>query len=300
MTIPSYGKVHAFGHRYNQSVLNGSVQVTEKIDGSQISFGIVNGKLCMRSHNQQIDLDAPNDMFKVAVQSIREREHLLRPGLVYRGEFLAKPKHNTLAYERTPDGNIIIFDVEEAQYVYIDSYPHLVYEADNIDLETVPLLYQGQLSTLDECMQLLKASPILGGKMIEGIVIKNYAIATEMGTLCSAKVVNADFKEKNGANWKKENPNSMDVIQTLAARYRTEARWEKAVQHLKEDGLLQDAPQDIGPLLKLINQDILDEETDEIKEFLFKWAWKNVSRLVTSGFPEWYKQRLVKEMFEGE
>ena len=38
-------------------------------------------------------------------------EGLLAPGVTYYGEYLQKPKHNTLCYDRVPKDNIIIFDV---------------------------------------------------------------------------------------------------------------------------------------------------------------------------------------------
>lgn len=59
---------------------------------------------------------------------------------------------------------------------------------------------------------------------------------------------------------------------------RTEARWSKAVSHLKDrDALLQE-PKDIGPLMKEVKQDILVEESDFIKEKLFGGAKDKVLR----------------------
>ena len=31
---------------------------------------------------------------------------------------------------------------------------------------------------------------------------------------------------------------------------------------------------------------------------LFKEAWKIISKIVTTGFPEWYKEQLAKSQFE--
>lgn len=42
----------------------------------------------------------------------------------------------------------------------------------------------------------------------------------------------------------------------------------------------------------------LAECHEEIKEQLFKWAWKSISRQVTAGFPEFYKDLLAKKQFE--
>lgn len=300
MELHSYGKVHAFGHRYNKGILASEVSIQEKIDGSQFSFGLVDGELVARSRSKAIDFDAPEKMFIPAVEAILARKDKLRPGYTYRGEFLGKPKHNALAYSRVPVDNIIIFDIETEPLVFISDYDRLIYEADRIDFETVPMLYKGLVSSLDEILELLEKTPFLGGPMLEGVVIKNYSIPTEMGTLCMAKVVREDFKEKLNKEWKKSNPTKHDVIENLTAMYKTEARWEKAIQHLKERGELTETPKDIGPLLKEIMTDIKEEEEEAIKEVLFSWAWKQLNRTIIAGFPEWYKQRLVEKLFEGE
>ena len=67
----------------------------------------------------------------------------------------------------------------------------------------------------------------------------------------------------------------------------------KAIQYLAEQGELQNDVKDIGPLMKRINQDILEEETEVIKDALYKIFHKDVLRTATSGFPQWYKDRLA-------
>ena len=297
MGIPSYGKVITYGHRYNKMILDSPVVIQEKVDGSQFSFGFLDGKLQCRSRGQAIDIHAPDKMFEKGLEYIKTVVHKLRPGYVYRGEYLQSPKHNTLAYDRTPANHIVIFDIEQGFYDYIPDQDALKELAAELRLEFVPVLYEGMLTSIEQAMELLENESFLGGPKIEGVVIKNYAIATETGSLCTAKIVSADFKEKHVGEWKKSNPNKKDIIESLTEMYRTEARWEKSVQHGREEGWLQDAPQDIGPLIKAVQADILEEEAEEIKEILFKWAWNHLSRTLTSGLPEWYKQKLVENMF---
>lgn len=86
------------------------------------------------------------------------------------------------------------------------------------------------------------------------------------------------------------------IIETL----KTPARWNKAVQHLKESNLLSDSPKDIGLLFKEVPNDILKEEQDWIKQQLFDWAWSHIVRGVTTGIPEWYKEKLLALQFEKE
>lgn len=298
MGIPTYGKVIVYGHRYNKMIFDSPVVVQEKVDGSQFSFGILDGELQCRSRGQMIDVHGPDKMFERAVTYVKSVEHLIRPGYIYRGEYLQKPKHNTLAYNNIPVNHIVIFDIEQEPYEYIADQDQLRELAIEVGLEFVPVLYQGNVNSIEQVMCFLENESFLGGPLVEGVVIKNYSIATETGSLCTAKIVSEDFKEKHGKEWKKTNPGKKDILEALTETYKTEARWAKAVQHGKEEGWLQGAPEDIGPLMKAVQQDILEEEKEEIKEVLFKWAWSQLSRTLTSGLPEWYKQKLVEEMFE--
>jgi len=98
--------------------------------------------------------------------------------------------------------------------------------------------------------------------------------------------------------WKKANPGKTDVVQSLIAQFSTPARFQKAVQHLKEQGLLDGSPKDIGPLLKECGEDIERECRDEITNALFNWAWPQIRRGATAGLPLWYKDELLKSAFE--
>ena len=97
--LHSYPNVYQLGHKLVSNVLDGYVLVQEKIDGSQISFGIDNlGDLRIRSKNKEIDIEHPDDMFRLAVEWIVKNRSNLQAGWTYRGEYLQKSKHNTLAY----------------------------------------------------------------------------------------------------------------------------------------------------------------------------------------------------------
>lgn len=78
------------------------------------------------------------------------------------------------------------------------------------------------------------------------------------------------------------------------------ARWNKAVQHLKERGEFTESPKDIGPLIKEVQHDIAEECSDEIKDALYRYAIKHIQRGVVAGLPEWYKEELLKSQFDNE
>ena len=295
--LSSYPTVFALGHRAIADIFNGSVIVEEKIDGSQFSFGVVNGELVCRSHGKQMIVDAPEKMFVKAVETVKSLLPLLTPEWIYRGEYLEKPKHNTLCYSRTPEKNIIIFDVMIAPETYLD-YDHKVLAANEIGLECVPLLYEGKLENYENFKKFLDLDSILGGTKIEGVVIKNYELFTMEKKPAMGKYVSEAFKEIHNKDWKERNPTGKDINILLTEKYRTEARWNKAILHLNEAGLLDHSPKDIGLLMHEVPADVLKECEEEIKEALFKHFWPNIARGVTRGLPEWYKDELAKSAFE--
>jgi hypothetical protein len=230
-------------------------------------------------------------MFQLA-WNVAERLDL-RDGWLYRCEYLSKPKHNTLAYERVPKDNLIVFDICTGIEDYLP-WEEKHAEAERIGLESVPLLFWG-MAAVDTLLSLLETESVLGGK-VEGIVVKRYDLFTGDGKIAVGKVVREDFKEKHSREWKKTNPGGKDILGLLTETYRSEARWEKAVQHMRDQGKLEGIPRDIGTLIKEVPTDLLEEEEDAIKEALFKWAWPKIRRGVTRGLPEWYKRRLLENV----
>lgn len=283
------------GHAAIKDLFADPVVVEEKIDGSQFSFLCLGDTVIFRSKNAVIDPTAAG-MFQKGVDAISEIAGRLMDGWTYRGEYLMKPKHNTLAYDRVPRRHVILYDVDTGLESYLPRY-NLELEAARIGLDVVPCLAEGNVFSLEELEALLQTPSILGGQTVEGVVIKNHHRFGRDGKALMGKHVSAKFREVHDKDWKKRNPAGKDIIATIVAKYRTEARWTKAVAHMRERGELQDAPQDIGPLFKEVSTDILAECGDEIKDALLKWAWKDISRGVTRGLPDWYKEQLSEQQF---
>ncbi len=294
--ISSYPTVFNIGHRAIANLFDGTVTVEEKVDGSSISWQVVDEELSIRSKGADIYLEAPNSMFKLAVLAIKERKNLLWPGWIYRGEFLKTPKHNTLKYERVPKGNIILFDVEILEQAYLD-YEEMWGEAKRVELECVPLLYEGVVTGVDQLMQFLECDSILGGTKIEGVVVKNYQQFTMEKKIAIGKFVSEKFKEVHGGEWRKANPTRQDIVDSLITKYKSEARWDKSIQHLRDAGTLEGSPRDIGPLIREIPEDVLKECRDEIADALFTYFWQQIRRGITGGFPDYYKKKLAEDAF---
>ncbi len=295
--LHSYPSIYNLGHAAIAELFFDDVLAEEKIDGSQLSFGMRNGELCIRSKGQEILADAPEKMFAKGVEYIKSIAHLLKDSWTYRGEYLQKPHHNVLSYDRIPQNHIIIFDIDTVEENYLH-YLIKQREAENIGLEWVRMLFYGKVDNPEQLKELLEHSSTLGSTKIEGIVIKNYNRFGKDHKVLMGKYVSEKFKEVKGVEWSKSNPHTGDVIQDLIIRYKTDPRWNKAIQHLREQGILTDSPQDIGNLLKEIKTDITKECADEIKERLFNYAIDKILRGCCAGFTEWYKEQLMKKQFE--
>jgi hypothetical protein len=306
----SYPSIYTLGHTAIADLLKGPVWVEEKIDGSQFSFGVSEEVMAgqedrgyqrvlhVRSKGATLHPDAPEKMFTEAVETAKRLTPILTPGWTYRGEYLKKPRHNGLAYDRIPHQHVILFDINSGHENYLSQDDKRA-EAARLGLEVVPLLASGVIADIAEFRSFLDRESILGGQKIEGVVIKpmHYDQFGRDKKLLLGKFVSEAFKEVQAKAWKSDNPTSKDIIDQIGEAYGTLARWNKAVLHMRERGQIQDSPRDIGQLIQEVPEDIRKECEDEIKAQLFAWAWPHIRRQVTRGLPEWYKDELLRLQF---
>ncbi len=289
----SYPKILAVGHAGLADLFKDeSVLIQEKIDGSQFSFGKFGDTIKVRSKGREFTLDTPDKMFNQACLSVEAIASQLHDGWAYRGEYLQKPKHNALAYDRIPVNNIIIFDITIGHEEYLP-YEQVCIEAERLGFEVVPKFTCDKMNA-EKFTALLETTSILGGQKIEGIVVKNYTRFGRDGKVLMGKFVSERFKEIHGVKWKSTNPTNKDVIGLLSEQYRHETRWDKAIQHLRERGDLDSSPKDIGKLILEVKADIQAECEEEIKQALWEHAKSHILRASTRGLAEWYKEKLLE------
>jgi hypothetical protein len=297
--IPSYPSIFNLGHAAIVDLFRDSVILQEKVDGSQFSFGVRDGELFARSKGQQLIVEAPEKMFTKAIESIKSIQHLLQDGWTYRGEYLSSPHHNTLTYNRIPRNHIILYDIDVGMDQYSIPSDVELY-ANVLGLESVPTFYVGVVESFDHFMNLLDRESVLGGPKIEGVVIKNYARWGRDKRPLFGKYVRPEFKEQNSIAFRASNPTSKDIVQQVIATYRNDVRWNKAIQHLRDEGKLENSMRDIPALFREIPEDILKECREEIEKALWEWAWPKIRRGLTAGLPEYYQEHLAKSQFKKE
>lgn len=294
-----YNKVSQIGDVTLDRLLVGEVIVEEKLDGSQFRISIEpDGTL----HFGSKSVDTVDSMFSKGVEGAKTvfKDFIPDFQVDIFAEYFVRPHHNTLKYDRVPKHNIAVFDVKvNGNWL---SYEEKKRWANEFDLEVVPLVFRGDGGVLnsDKINELLKTRSALGDVQIEGIVVKNYNQYFDFvkfpflqGMCMIGKYVREEFKEMNRANWKEIKKGPVEVLIDVL---RTDARWMKAFQHLRDEGKLSNSVKDIPDLIREVHRDIEEEEKENIKNALYDHYWREIRGGAIRGLPEWYKQRLLQNI----
>jgi len=303
--IPSYTKIITLGSSRTENALKGDVIIQEKVDGSQFKWGVnERGELLFASKGTKlipvIEEDNILNIKKLFIPAVKYllsiKDDIISMGkdVYFYGETLCKPKHNVLKYDRTPKNNIVLFDA----LCNGGWMPRKGLEkvANNLGIDLIPELYKGQV-TVDKIKELLNTPSYLGNEKVEGVVIKNYNQSIILGGFIFplfTKYVRESFKERHNVEWKIKKPK--DCIQSYINGFKNENRWRKAILHLKERGMIEQSPKDIGKLIMEVKRDIKEEEEENIKNYLYKIFINRILRTSTRGLPEWYKNELLNNI----
>jgi hypothetical protein len=321
--LPKYTKVLTLGASRTERALLGEVVLQEKVDGSQFRFGInEDGEVLCGSKAVSFEPGHCEKMFKPAVDYVESIEdeirHDFHTDTYFFCEYLQKTKHNVLNYERIPKNHLVLFDVFHRGEWLSEDRKALEVHAVTLGIDVAPELWRGEIEMqrvgagekfdrtkgytgLDFLKNTIHSNlSFLGGVQIEGVVIKNYKESIDVGGVIFplfTKYVREEYKEAHNSEWKSRSPKGS--MQEYFDGFCNEARWQKAVQHLKDKGELEQSPRDIGNLIKEVQNDIKSEEIDNIKDFLYKNFIKDIIRRSVRGLPEWYKELLITENVEG-
>lgn len=294
----AFPKILHIGDKQILDLFETEVEITEKVDGSQFGFGKTpEGELIMRSKGREIDLENADKLFFPAITYVNSIADKIPNGWFFYGETLHAPRHSTLAYDRVPRNHIALFAVYETEPRVFHNYDTIREYAELFEVDAVPLLFRGETSAAN-VLEMVKDTPsYLGGQSVEGVVVKAYKPWLFIGqiplSVMAGKYVTEEFKEVHTKDWSKLNTGK-GKFEVLKGNYRTEARWRKAVQHLRDRGELMGTPKDIGLLIKEARVDIETEEKENIKDVLWAIYKEDILKYSVFGLAQWYKESLVK------
>jgi hypothetical protein len=298
----SYQKIFHLGDPHVEALLHGPVVIQEKVDGSQFRWQKVDGELRFGSHHVNFgDAHPPDKLFMSAVAYLSGIADRIPEDIVFFGEVLEKPKHNTIAYERIPTNHIMLFDVfSTTTQSWLD--PARVIRDCNLEIDGPRVLSEGRGEdyTLESIEKILASQSYLGGAVIEGVVVKNYSQPSadrfhQIG-FCAGKMVRASFREENAQNWQGHG----SIVDQISLRFKTTARFEKAYIHARDAGEIESSMRDMVPLLRWMDLDIEEEVKEAAMEMFWADSKREIEKRLKSGMAEWLKAKLLEKQFENQ
>ena len=292
----------------DMGLLDGEVVVEEKIDGSNFRIQIQGDKIKIGSRRvddlaeitrEELIVLKDEKMFKKGFNIVFEmREKLFNLLNIYQQdkillfcEYLQDKKHNALCYERIPKNYLVLFDVVfekngELRHIYKLNDKILKHEiADYLGIEKINIMYEGEFKK-DLFSKFLKEKSQLGKEIVEGIVIKNYNRHYPVDLISTkaykdfalvGKWVREEFKEVLAREWRGKKAKGNDYEELINSLL-TQARLNKAIMRLKEEGKINNEKRDLAVLIPEFVNDVVDEEKENIKGVLWKLFFEEFKR----------------------
>ncbi|MCX6154435.1 MAG: hypothetical protein NT007_09760 [Candidatus Kapabacteria bacterium] len=201
MDFVKYQHIERFGAVETDGIENGTCYIFPKIDGTNSSLWMDNGKLCAGSRNRILSLESDNAGFyawALEQEKIKDFFRLHRECRLY-GEWLVP--HTLKTYSAEAWRRFYVFDVvviKEGD----DSGTHIVYESyrpvlDRYGLDYIPPICKINHPTYEQLVGQLEKNVFLigdGEGSGVGIVVKNYNYKNRFGKTIWAKIVKNEFK----------------------------------------------------------------------------------------------------------
>lgn len=299
MTFHKYPKIKTIGTKDTWELLldpSDYIYIQEKIDGANFRFmPTEDGKIIFGSRNNSIG-DSDTEIggnWKRCVDFILEKTSDVDlssfNGWIFYGECCIK---HSLDYDWDsippylgfdilhPDGTFVPTDMAKTDFEYMN-------------LPFVPILYEGTASGAGKLDESSVPKSEFASTKAEGIVIKNY------NKQIFGKLVTTKFKEINRNTFGANGRNITNDDQRIVAKYCTNARIDKQVFKLVDDGNELDMPL-MQWLPYLVWQDIVEEHYDDILISKHCIDIKQIRRLISKRCITVLKQIITNNALNGE
>jgi hypothetical protein len=277
------------------------VVIQEKIDGSNVGIHVgADGEWAVQSRNQMLTAAEPGMFAKVfdwcrvrALSGMFDQlyRHFNETPIILYGEMVGNGK---LRYPDAPA--FLLFDI----YIPCDEVflrPPFVREvAQAYSIDYLPYAYIGQYQGLEHVKRFLGQSIFNRDVEMEGVVVKTYGdvkcwytrasdgeVIYYSEPMLAGKLVSEDYQEVKAPHTSLKT--ATDPLEIIVDSVVTEARIRKAAQRAEEMGKDVRKPHNLIPI---VAKDVHDEESDLIKEMLFKAYWKDINRRIA--------QRVLQEI----
>lgn len=245
------------------------ISVTEKIDGSNASFAMADGKLKAFSRKQELSFKNNLAGFWEWVQTLDAKEYEAYSDYIFFGEWLRK---NKITYYKEYIDKFYLFDIYNKKEEKWMPQEFVKKQAEEHHLNYVPELYYGPFVSWEHCRTFM-SSPAYG-KTQEGIVVKNVSKMNreDIRLPVYLKIVNKSFKEtKRVREIDPEKENEKAKTAALIESVVTPRRVEKMIYKLRDEGILPEKiqPEDMKTVAKhlprRIHEDCMKEEPETVQ-----------------------------------
>jgi hypothetical protein len=265
MSFIKYQHVEKFGSTEVEGIEVGTCYVFPKLDGTNASVWMHDGKLCAGSRNRELSLDADNAGFMRAIMDDSDVVPFMfsNPNLVLYGEWLVP--HTLKTYADDAWRKFYVFDVYDKIKGRLLSFDEYVkdLEAANINyLAPLRIIKNGSIDYFTECLDQNIFMIKDGAGVGEGIVIKNYDYENRYGRQTWAKMITNEFKEKHHKEMGAPVTGCEIVEEKIVDKFVTQAMIDKVVAKIinDNDGW---SSKNIPQLINTVYYDLIREEAWE-------------------------------------
>lgn len=264
MNFIKYQHIERFGTSEVEGIEFGECYVFPKIDGTNASVWLCNGKICAGSRRRELSDEQDNANF---YKNIKQNKNILKYLMEYPnhrlfGEWLVP--HSLKTYRKDAWQKFYVFDVMvDNKYLHYEEYQPLL---EKFDIEYIPPIRIVKNGSYEHFVKLLESNQYLienGKGNGEGIVIKRYDYVNKYGRTTWAKIIASEFKEKHYKAMDAPMQNGKSIPEEEAVNsYLTKAMIDKVYAKIEQDGGFHS--KDIFRLLNTVYHDFVIEEIWQI------------------------------------
>ena len=242
MEFRKYQHIERFGTDEVENINIGKCYIFPKIDGTNSSCWLnADGELRCGSRNRELTLEKDNAGFYAAMIKNENIINYLKAHPTHRifGEWLVP--HTLKTYRADAWRKFYVFDVaidndeleRGLEYIPYDVYAPMLEEFGIEYIAPLRIVKNGDYEYFIHCLE-VNDYLIEDGKGVgEGIVIKNYDFYNRYGRQTWAKIVRAEFKEKNRKTMGAPETEKIMFEEKIADQYVTEALVHKEYDKIR-------------------------------------------------------------------
>lgn len=262
MEYKSYQHIEKLGREECDGVLNGTVTIQPKIDGTNsVVFLGEDGKVHAGSRKRELTEEQDNAGFlKTIEKDVNIRNYLLKhPTHLLYGEWLVP--HSIKTYDDDAWRKFYIFDVVDGEnYLSYDEYVPLLEE---FNLTYIPEIGRLENPTIEEVASYIDKTHYLmpEGQKPEGVIAKNYNYKNKWGRVVWGKIISEEFfNRKQNLREKNHIAKTSDFENRIAYEYITDSVIKKEYAKILNDYPEAKRGELIGRVLNAVYNSFIEED----------------------------------------